>query len=71
MGDSVKFSSKMDSDTLDALREYARDEGRTVAAVLGEAVAEYLKNKRVRPVFRAAAEAVLDEHDELLRRLAK
>ena len=71
MSDSVKFSSKMDGKTLDALRAYAREEGRTVAGVLSEAVQEYLDKNRVRPAFREAAEAVLAEHDELLRRLAK
>ena len=71
MGDSVKFSSKMDSETLEALRAYAREEGRTVAGLLTEAVEDYLATKRVRPAFREAAEAVLSEHDELLARLAK
>jgi len=71
MGDSAKFSSKMDSETLEALRAYAREEGRTVAGLLTEAVEDYLATKRVRPAFREAAEAVLSEHDELLARLAK
>ena len=71
MSNSVKFSSKMDEATLEALRAYARDEGRTVAGILSEAVQEYLDRSRVRPAFREAAEAVLAEHDELLARLAK
>jgi hypothetical protein len=71
MANSVKFSSKMDEATLEALRAYARDEGRTVAGILSEAVQEYLDRSRVRPAFRQAAEAVLAEHDELLARLAK
>jgi hypothetical protein len=71
VSDSVKFSSKMDGETLEALRAHAREEGRTVAGVLSEAVQEYLDKNRVRPAFREAAEAVLAEHDELLRRLAK
>jgi len=71
VSDSVKFSSKMDGETLAALRAHAREEGRTVAGVLSEAVQEYLDKNRVRPAFREAAEAVLAEHDELLRRLAK
>ncbi|MGB5702848.1 MAG: hypothetical protein WBM48_08530 [Polyangiales bacterium] len=71
MGDFVKFSSKMDGQTLEAVRAYARNEGRTVAGVLSEAVQEYLDKKRVRPAFREAADAVLAEHDDLLRRLAK
>jgi glutamate-1-semialdehyde aminotransferase len=71
MGDSVKFSSKMEAGTLEALRAYSREQGRTVAAVLGEAVQEYLQRARVRPAFREAAQSVMVEHDELLRRLAK
>ena len=71
MGEAVKFSSKLDKETLEALRAYAREEGRTVAGLLTEAVQDYLDKKRVRPAFREAAEAVLTEHDELLHRLAK
>lgn len=67
----VKFSSKMDREALDALRAHARDEGRTLAGILTEAVRDYLAKNRVRPAFREAAEAVLAEHDELLARLAK
>jgi hypothetical protein len=61
----------MDGETLEALRAHAREEGRTVAGVLSEAVQEYLDKNRVRPAFREETEAVLAEHDELLRRLAK
>lgn len=71
MSEMVKFSSKMDREALDALRAHARDEGRTLAGILTEAVRDYLAKNRVRPAFREAAEAVLAEHDELLARLAK
>ena len=71
MSEMVKFSSKMETEALEALRAHARDEGRTLAALLTEAVREYLERRRVRPAFREAAEAVLTEHDELLARLAK
>lgn len=67
----VKFSAKMEVKALEALRAHARDEGRTLAGLLTEAVREYLERRRVRPAFREAAEAVLAEHDELLARLAK
>ena len=67
----VKFSSKMDEEALEELRAHARDEGRTLAGLLTEAVRDYLATRRVRPAFREAAEAVLVEHDELLTRLAK
>jgi len=67
---SKKFSSKMDADVLEELREYAKRERKPISAVLSEAVSEYLGRVKVRPVFRDAADAVLDEHDELLERLA-
>jgi hypothetical protein len=58
-------------EALEALRAHAHEEGRTLASLLTEAVRDYLARKRVRPAFREAAEAVLQEHDELLARLAK
>jgi len=68
---AVKFSSKMDARVLRELRAAARESGRTLASVLGEAGAQYLERARVRPAFRAAAERVLDRNAELLARLAK
>jgi predicted transcriptional regulator len=68
---SKKFSSKMDADVLKELREFAKRERKPISAVLSEAVSEYLGRVMVRPVFRDAADAVFDEHDELLERLAK
>ncbi len=61
----------MDSEVLEALREYARDQNRTLSGVLTEAARSYLEQVRVRPAFRDATVEVLREHDELLGRLAK
>jgi hypothetical protein len=68
---SVKFSSKMDSKVLKSLRAHAEREGRTVSAVLTAAAEEYLERAAIRPAFRKAAREVLDEHEELLERLAR
>ena len=68
---SVKFSSKMDSKVLKSLRAHAEREGRTVSAVLTAAAEEYLERAVIRPPFRKAASEVLDEHAELLERLAR
>lgn len=67
----VKFSSKLDEAVLEELRGYAKESGRSIASVLTEAVEEYLARARVRPAFRSAVEEVLEEHDELLERLAR
>ncbi|MCA9531742.1 MAG: hypothetical protein KC543_16570 [Myxococcales bacterium] len=71
MAVSVKFSSKMDAEVLDELRAFAAQNDRTLASVLNEAATEYLQRVGVRPAFRRAAARVLDEHAELLARLAK
>jgi hypothetical protein len=68
---SVKFSSKLDSAVLKSLRAHAEREGRTVSAVLTAAAEEYLERAALRPAFRKAARRVLDEHANLLERLAR
>lgn len=68
---SIKFSSKMDANVLKRLRAHAAREGRTVSAVLTAAAEEYLERAVVRPAFREASRDVLDEHAELLERLAR
>jgi len=68
---TVKFSSKMDARVLKGLRAHAAREGRTLSAVLTAAAEQYLERSATRPAFRAAAREVLDEHAELLERLAR
>jgi hypothetical protein len=71
MPSSVKFSSKMDAKVLRGLRAHAEREGRTLSAVLTAAAEQYLQRAALRPAFRAAAREVLEEHAELLDRLAR
>lgn len=67
----IKFSSKIRPEVLEKARAYAAEEGRTLASVVDEAVAQYLERVRVRPAFVSAAEEVMDRHAELLERLAR
>lgn len=71
MAEMTKFSSQLDREVLEQLRALAKESHRTLASVLNEAATEYLERVRVRPAFRDAAEEVMTEHDELLRRLAR
>ena len=71
MAESVKFSSMMDARLLRGLRARAEETGQTLSAVLTEAAREYLERASVRPAFREATEEVLDQHAELLQRLAR
>ena len=71
MGKSEKFASQLDGELLRALREHADASGRSISALLDDAVREYLERTQVRPAFRAAMDEVLEDHDELLERLAR
>lgn len=67
----TKFATQIDESTLEELRSHARSSGRSISSVVNEAVGSYLEKSRMRPAFRSAMEEVLDEHAELLKRLAK
>ena len=66
-----KFATQIDESALEDLRAYAKSTGRSISSVVNEAVEEYLKRASVRPAFRSAMDEVLDDHAELLKRLAK
>ena len=66
-----KFATQIDESALEDLRAYAKNTGRSISGVVNEAVEEYLKRASVRPAFRNAMDEVLDDHTELLKRLAK
>jgi len=66
-----KFATQIDESALEDLRAYAKSTGRSISGGVNEAVEEYLKRARVRPAFRNAMDEVLDDHAELLNRLAK
>jgi predicted transcriptional regulator len=71
MARMVKFSAQMDAEVLEGLREHAARTGRTLGWVMTQASAQYLQREQLRDPFIAAAEEVLDEHAELLERLAR
>jgi predicted transcriptional regulator len=67
----VKFASQLEAKVLRELRAYAEESDRSISSVVGEAITEYLAKARVRPAFVQAMDEVLDQHADLLRRLAK
>ena len=66
-----KFATQIDEATLEELRSYSKSTGRSISAVVSEAVGEYLNKSSVRPAFRNAMDEVLEDHAELLSKLAK
>lgn len=66
-----KFATQIDEKVLKDLRSYANQTDRSISSVVNEAVAEYLDRSKLRPAFRNAMEEVLNDHQDLLKRLAK
>lgn len=70
-GAMVKFATQIEEKVLVELRQVAAETGLSISRIVNDAVAEHLSRMRVRPAFSEAMDSVLDEHDELLTRLAK
>jgi uncharacterized membrane protein YheB (UPF0754 family) len=66
-----KFATQIDEKVLKDLKAYVSEADRSISSVVTEAVAEYLHRSKLRPAFRSAMDEILDEHQELLKRLAK
>ena len=71
MSTAKKFSSKMDEETLNNLREFAHQENRDISSLLTEAVKEFLNKKRIKPIFQEMADEAFEEFDEALVELSK
>ena len=66
-----KFATQIDEKVLKDLKAFVQQNDRSISSVVNEAVAQYLHRSKLRPAFLEAMDNVLDEHAELLKRLAK
>lgn len=66
-----KFATQIDETVLKDLKLFVKQSDRSISSVVSEAVAEYIHRAKLRPAFRSAMDEVLEEHSELLKRLAK
>jgi hypothetical protein len=66
-----KFATQIDEKVLKDLKSYVHQADRSISSVVNEAVAEYLQRSKLRPAFRNAMDEILNDHQELLKRLAK
>ena len=66
-----KFATQIDEKVLKDLKSFVSQTDRSISSVVTEAVAEYIHRSRLRPAFRKAMDEVLEEHSDLLHRLAK
>jgi len=61
---TVKFSSQMDGDVWNELKAFAAESKRSLSGLLTEAIRQYLRRQRLRPL-------VLDHLEDSLRRNEK
>lgn len=66
-----KFATQIDEKVLKDLKSYINQTDRSISSVVSDAIAEYLGRVQIRPAFSKAMDEVLDDHSELLKRLAK
>lgn len=71
---TVKFESELDADLLDAVRALARQQGRQVASLVDEALAEFIARKRAelpREDVMALHEESIKKYENVYKKLAE
>ena len=68
---NIKISSKVDEAVWEELKALARDRHQNVSGLLTEAISEYVRRKRVRPVVMNHLDDSMKQNDELGKLLAR
>ncbi len=68
---AVKISSKVEESVWKELKALAEDSHQSISGLLTEAIREYLRRKRVRPIVLQHLDDSMDEHERLGRLLAE
>ena len=67
----IKISSKVEQSEWEALQAIAYESKQSIAGLLSEAVADYVRKRRLRPAVLSHLEDSIVENEELGQRLAK
>jgi predicted transcriptional regulator len=67
----IKISSKVEEREWVALQAIAQESQQSIAVLLSEAVADFVRKRRMRPVVLSHLEASMKENEELGKRLAR
>ena len=67
----IKISSKVEQSEWEALQSNAYESKQSIAGLLSEAVADYVRKRRLRPEVLSHLEDSINENEELGYRLAK
>jgi hypothetical protein len=68
---NIKISSKVDEAVWEELKALARERHQNVSGLLTEAISEYVRRKRVRPVVMNHLDDSMKQNDELGKLLAR
>lgn len=68
---SIKISSKVEQQQWEELQALARESHQSISGLLTEAIRDYVRKRRLRPVVMSHLEASMYENEELGRRLAE
>ncbi|MCG6888532.1 MAG: hypothetical protein LJE92_03005 [Gammaproteobacteria bacterium] len=68
---NIKISSKVDEAVWEELKALARESHQNVSGLLTEAISEYVRRKRVRPVVLNHLDDSMNQNDELGKLLAR
>ncbi|MDZ4728960.1 MAG: hypothetical protein SH820_03345 [Xanthomonadales bacterium] len=66
----IKISSKVEQHEWEALQALARESNQNISGLLSEAVADYVRKRRLRPEVMSHLEDSISEHEELGKLLA-
>jgi predicted transcriptional regulator len=68
---NIKISSQVEKEQWEGLQELARESHQSISGLLTEAISDYLRKRRLRPVVLSHLEDSMSENEELGRRLAE
>ena len=68
---AIKISSKVEEAEWQALQAVAKESHQSISGLLTEAIADYVRKRRLRPIVLKHLEASISDNDELGRRLAE
>ena len=67
----IKISSKVEQREWEALQSIASESQQSISGLLSEAVADYVRKRRLRPAVLSHLEDSINSNEELGRRLAR
>jgi predicted transcriptional regulator len=68
---AIKISSKVEEKQWQALQELSRESHQSISGLLTEAISDYVRKRRLRPVVLDHLEDSIAENEDLGKRLAR